>query len=374
MNISWKSCFRVCFSVFLLYLGIHYWTNVSSLVEVLVSAATPLFLGCVIAYVVNILMSMYERHYFPASHKTIALKSRRPVCMLGSFVTVVVVVLLVIFLITPQLYSCVELLISQLPHAAKAVARWIGKWGILPEDLIAHLSVIDWRSAISQIVNVLATGVGSVMDIIVSAVSTMVSGVITGIVSVIFAIYLLTGKEKLGNQWKQLMTRYMKPKWRERISYVLSVLNHCFHKYIVGQCTEAVILGMLCMVGMWILKLPYAHMIGALIGFTALIPVAGAYIGGGVGAFIILMDSPIKALIFLVFLVILQQFEGNIIYPRVVGSSMGLPAIWVLVAVTVGGGVMGILGMLLAVPVAATIYTLLKNDVQKGKVITEEAV
>lgn len=220
----------------------------------------------------------------------------------------------------------------------------------------------------------LATGVGNVVEVVVWAVSSVVSGVVTAIVSIIFAIYILTGKEKLGQQGNRLMHRYMKPRWCEKFTYVLSVLDRCFHKYIVGQCTEAVILGILCMVGMWILRLPYAPMIGALIGFTALIPVAGAYIGGGVGAFIILMESPIKAGIFLVFLVVLQQFEGNIIYPRVVGSSIGLPAIWVLAAVTVGGGLMGILGMLLAVPVAATIYTLLKNDVNQGNIASQDTV
>lgn len=146
---------------------------------------------------------------------------------------------------------------------------------------------------------------------------------------------------------------------------MLSVLNECFHKYIVGQCTEALILGGLCTLGMLILQLPYATMTGAVIAFTALIPVAGAYIGAGVGAFMILTVSPVKAIIFLIFIVILQQLEGNLIYPRVVGSSMGLPGIWVLAAVTVGGGVMGIPGMLLCVPLAAAFYKLLREDVNR---------
>ena len=151
-----------------------------------------------------------------------------------------------------------------------------------------------------------------------------------------------------------------------KITYVLSILNDCFRKYIVGQCTEAVILGLLCIIGMLILQLPYATMIGALIALTALIPVAGAYIGAVVGAFMILTVSPIKALIFLIFLVILQQFEGNIIYPKVVGSSLGLPGIWVLAAITVGGGIMGIFGMLIGVPIVAAIYRIVKNDVNKS--------
>jgi len=140
-------------------------------------------------------------------------------------------------------------------------------------------------------------------------------------------------------------------------------MNKSFHNFIVGQCTEAVILGSLCMVGMWVLRFPYAVMIGVLIGFTALIPIAGAYIGAGVGAFMIFTVSPFKAVLFLVFIVVLQQLEGNLIYPRVVGNSIGLPGIWVLAAITIGGGILGIGGMLLAVPLTATIYKLLREDI-----------
>ena len=143
---------------------------------------------------------------------------------------------------------------------------------------------------------------------------------------------------------------------------MLHVLNECFSHYIIGQCMEAVILGTLCTLGMLVLRLPYATMVGTLIAFTALIPVAGAYIGGAAGALMIFSVSPAKALIFLIFLVILQQLEGNLIYPKVVGSSLGLPAIWVLAAVTIGGGIMGIGGMLLGVPIAAALYRLLKED------------
>ena len=142
-------------------------------------------------------------------------------------------------------------------------------------------------------------------------------------------------------------------------------MNDSFHRFIVGQCTEAVVLGVLCIIGMWIFRFPYAMMIGVLIGFTALIPIAGAYIGAGVGAFMILTESPLKSLLFLVFIVILQQLEGNLIYPRVVGSSIGLPGIWVLAAITIGGGLMGIPGMLLAVPIMATLYRLLRDDMHK---------
>lgn len=205
------------------------------------------------------------------------------------------------------------------------------------------------------------------MDVVVNVVSRVFSGIVTGLLAIIFSLYLLIGKDKLSSQCERVMKRYMKKTWYEKTVYVLRILNDCFGKYIVGQCTEAVILGLLCTLGMLIFRFPYATMIGALIAFTALIPVAGAYIGGAIGAFMVLTVSPVKAVLFVVFLVILQQIEGNLIYPRVVGSSIGLPGIWVLAAVTVGGGVMGIFGMLLGVPIAAAIYRMLRDDINKAE-------
>jgi len=215
------------------------------------------------------------------------------------------------------------------------------------------------------------------MGTVIKTVSSVFSGVVTTLLAIIFALYLLLGKDKLKSQATRLLQNYCKPKWYGRILYVLRTLNDCFHKYIVGQCTEAVILGLLCTVGMLLFHFPYATMIGALIAFTALIPIAGAYIGAGVGAFMILTVSPIKAVFFLIFIVVLQQLEGNIIYPRVVGSSIGLPGIWVLTSVTIGGGIMGIAGMLLGVPLTAAIYRILQKDLHRREgipdtVLTEE--
>ena len=210
------------------------------------------------------------------------------------------------------------------------------------------------------------------MGAAVSAAVSVFSGAVTLLLALIFSIYLLLGKEKLGSQFHRLMLRYVKPGIYVKMRYVLSVLNDSFHKYIVDQCTEAVILGALCTAGMLVLNLPYATMTGAVIAFTALIPVAGAYIGAGIGAFMILTVSPVKAIIFLIFIVVLQQLEGNLIYPRVVGSSLGLPAIWVLTAVTLGGGLMGIPGMLLGVPLPAPLYRLVKEDVNRSQ--TKECI
>lgn len=366
MKIEWKTCFRIGVTIFLLYLAVFYWKSAAGLAAALLGAASPLLIGCVIAYLLNILMSFYERHYSARLTGQTAARICRPVCMTAAFVTLVVIVALILGLVVPQLSSCVQLIVASLPNTMRNLTSGLERLNLLPEDMANLLSAIDWQSKIGQFISGLTSGLGNVMDMVIGTISAVFSGVVTALLGVIFAIYVLAGKETLGLQCDRTMRRYLKPAWYEKVKYLLTVLNDCFHRYIVGQCTEAVILGLLCMLGMLLLRLPYAAMIGALVGFTALIPVAGAYIGAGVGAFMILTVSPVKAVIFLVFIVVLQQLEGNLIYPRVVGSSMGLPAIWVLAAVTVGGGMMGIFGMLLGVPLAATAYRLLREDVNRA--------
>lgn len=366
MKVEWKSCLRVAVSLFLLYLGITYWPKAVEVGGMLISAAMPLLIGCVIAYIINILMSFYEKHYFPKSQKEGIIKSRRVVCMLAAFVTLVLIVIFLIELVVPELVACVELLVAQIPGVVSTVVDWLDTVDIVPEDILASLQNVDWKSKIQQIISVLTTGVSNVMGTAINILSSVFSGIVTALFALIFSIYLLTGKEKLASQFDQLMQRYMKDNVYSGTKYVLSVLNDCFHKYIVGQCTEAVILGILCAAGMVILQFPYATMTGAVIAFTALIPVAGGYIGAAVGAFMILTVSPIKAVLFLVYILVLQQLENNLIYPKVVGSSLGLPAIWVLAAVTIGGGIMGVAGMLIGVPLAAAVYRLISEDVNRS--------
>ena len=216
---------------------------------------------------------------------------------------------------------------------------------------------------LTKAVNLVINGVGSVLGATVSVVSTTVGQVITLFLGLVFSAYLLLSKEKLSSQFQRLMRGYLGEKTTRKILHFVRTLDTSFHSYIVGQCTEALILGSLCILGMLLFRFPYAVMIGTLVGFTALIPIAGAYIGAVVGAFMIFTVSPVKALLFLVFLVVLQQLEGNLIFPRVVGQSIGLPGLWVLAAVTVGGGVAGIPGMLIGVPLTATFYRLIRADI-----------
>ncbi len=365
MKIEWKTCFKIGISIFLLYLCITYWQPLANIALTMLSAGMPLLIGCVIAYLVNILMSFYEKHYFTSSKHKLVAKSRRPVCMLASFATLILVVFVIIRLVVPQLFACIQLILAEIPDFIEKVVTFIDENELLPAHMVSELGKINWDNRIEDIIQMLTTGVGNVVELIISALSSLFSLIVTTLLSLMFSIYLLLGKEKLQSQFKKLEKRYLNHTARQRLGYVLGVLNESFHSYVVGQCLEAVVIGVLCTLGMMILGLPYAAMIGALTAFTALIPVAGAYIGAITGAFMILTVSPVQAVIFLIFIVVLQQIETNLIYPKVVGASMGLPGIWVLASVTVGGGVMGILGMMLSVPLAASIYRLISDDVHK---------
>ena len=373
MKLEWNSCFKLSISLFVLYLCVSFWPTAMEAAGLVTGAAAPLLIGCIIAYLVNILMSCYEQHYFTGSNSPIVKQSRRPVCMTAAFLTLIAVVFFIIRLVLPQLWSCVEIITAGVPAVLQALVSFIEETQLLPQDMLEPLSKVDWSSKINQIIQIVTSGVGSMVDVVVRTVTSVFSWIVSALLSTIFAIYLLSGKEILARQLKKLRCRYLSEELGRKAEYVVDILNDCFHKYIVGQCTEAVIIGALCAAGMMLLRLPYAAMVGALVAFTALIPVAGAYIGAGVGAFMILTVDPMKAVIFLIFIVVLQQVEGNVIYPKVVGSSLGLPGIWVLAAVTVGGGVMGVVGMLLSVPLAAALYRLIRNDVNRGLLQEEES-
>lgn len=260
-------------------------------------------------------------------------------------------------------YEC-QLFADKAPDVIKTYMDKVDELKILSQDMLEKIKSFDIANTVEELLGTAFSKMDGFMETVVDVAYSIVSVVINFILGIIFAVYLLAGKERLSSQINTLMNCYLEEEIYKKIRYVWRVLNESFHRYIVGQCTEAVILGLLCTVGMWILRLPYATMIGALIALTALIPIAGAYIGAGVGAFMIFTVSPLKAIVFLIFIVILQQVEGNLIYPKVVGSSLGLPAIWVLAAVTIGGGVMGIPGMILGVPLAAYVYQIIKKDVK----------
>ncbi|MGI5969025.1 MAG: AI-2E family transporter [Lachnospiraceae bacterium] len=368
VNIKWKTCFKIGVSAFILFLCIYYWQTAVNYLLVIAGSLISLFIGGVIAYIVNILMTFLESHYFADSNKKYVIKSRRPVCMIVSFLIVLLIVVLVIALVVPELIKSISMIINRLPVAFRNLSENELVTKYLPV-ISEYISNINWNEIVNRAQRFFTDNFGGMAGNLISTVSTVFSSVLNFVLGLIFSIYLLLSKDRLCAQAKEIMEHYVKKNWNEKIQYVLTILNRNFHRFIVGQCTEAVILGVLCAVGMVIFRFPYAIMIGVLVGFTALIPVVGAYVGAAAGIFMMLTISPMKALMFVIFIVVLQQLEGNLIYPRVVGNSLGLPALWVLVAVTVGGGIGGVIGMLVAVPIVSSIYQLVQNDVRKRRAV-----
>ncbi len=367
MKLFHKPRFLWLNGIFLLWLAIHYWDALLIALGIAYSAARPIVIGCEIAYVVNILMNLIERHFAPKSPKKWVRVLRRPICLAFSFLAILALVALLIWMILPEFVHCIELLTQQLPDFFTALTAKSKGWSLAGLSDSAEL-----QSALRQVEENLQTWFNAILGRmgdgaawLLGQLTGLVSGISTLALGIAFSIYLLAGKEKLKRQFTRLFRAYLPKKVRTVGLYILKTTNHCFRNYIVGQCTEAVVLGTLCALGMVILRLPYAAMVGCVVGVTALIPILGSYIGAAIGAIMIFTISPMQALIFLIFLILLQQLEGNLIYPRVVGSTLGLPGLWVLAAVTVGGGLYGIPGMIIGVPITATCYTLLKSAVRR---------
>ena len=376
MKLERKNLVELGIAALLLYLAIHYWDAAMGTLGLICHAAWPLIFGAIAAVVVNILMSFYERNLTRLLGRFRKLRVKegqrwlRALCMVLAFVTVALVLAFIVRMILPELQNCLNVLLGAIPKAVNALASWAEETFHISGLFNSFLT--EWqgnqdqiKQTITSALNAMLYGAGSVMNVVVSATSTIVSGLITLFMGLIFAVHLLLGKERLSSQVNRLMDRFVPALWLERLRYFLSVLSDCFHSYIVCQVTEACILGGLCATGMLLFRLPYALMIGCLIGVTALIPIAGAYIGGGIGAIMIFSVDPMQAVFFIIYLIVLQQIEGNLIYPRVAGSSLGLPGIWVLAAVTLGGGLLGIPGMLIGVPLTTAVYRMLREYVRK---------
>ncbi len=336
-------------------------------VSLIFSAAAPLFLGCIIAYVLNILLKRLEKLYFPRTNQAVLVKSRRPVCILLSFVCLFLILAFIVNLVVPELLSSIRLITDEIPPAMESMRTWaIAHSDEIPafQDSLKRMD-IDWQNMAKKTVDFLVAGAGGIFSSVVSVVSRAFGTITKVLIGTIFSIYLLNAKERLCGQADKIMRAFLKPETRKKVRYVAGTFHEAFTSFIVGQCMEAVIIGCLCAMGMAAFRMPYAVMTGAVVGVTALIPVVGAYLGAAVGAFMVFTVNPLQAVFFVVFLVILQQLEGNLIYPKVVGASIGLPGLWVLAAVTIGGGVLGVGGMLLGVPLAAALYRLFGEAVNK---------
>lgn len=364
-----KSWIVIALLAVLSCLGVKYSDKVFAIIGLLLDTVQPLITGFMVAYVLNILMKKLEKIYFPKRQDAWVQKTRRPVCVFGSIFIIIFAIILLILLVVPALGDSIYVLTKDIPKAFDHFLKWLsaiaGDAGFVEAQEFVNSLKIDWESLYQKLAGFLTKGVGGLFNSAFSVANVMVSFLFTGVVSLIFAIYMLFQKENLCRQLTKMSKVYLPKKWTESILSFIELAHDTFTNFISGQILEALILGSLCSVGMCILRLPYALMCGVIVGVSALIPVMGAYIGACLGAFMILTVSPVKALVFLVYLVILQQIEGNLIYPKVVGGSIGLPGIWVLAAVTVGGGILGVPGMLLGVPLTATCYKWIRRDVNR---------
>ncbi len=341
---------------------------IAKAIGIIYGAIYPLILGAIIAYIFNIILSGLEKRYFPNTKSVGIQKARRPVCIVLSFLIVLAIIALILKIVIPELIGAFKLIFNEIPPLIDKISTYA--FEMLEEypdiqkeamELYSEFDVksLDWANITEKAAGFLKTGV---MGIITSAVGIVgsVAGTATNVViAIIFAIYLLFRKDKLLCDINRFQNVLFKDTTNHKVNVVFQTADSTFKSFFVGQFFEAIILGCFCFIGMKILQLPYAAMSSVLVGVTALIPVIGGFIGAGISAFIICTENPMQALIFIVFLLILQQLEGNIVYPKVVGNSIGLPGIWVLAAVTVGGGLGGIVGMLIGVPLTATVYKLM---------------
>lgn len=328
----------------------------------------PFIIGAAMAFVLNIPMKFIEGKLFQKKNK--AERWKRPISFLLTVCTIVLVLWLICMLIVPQLTATFSELAVQIPiFFQKAVKGFQETFENNPEILSyvegIDISDLDWHTILTKALNMLKSGIGSVVISTVNVAGSVFGVIFDLVVAFVFAIYILMQKEKLISQTQHMLQAYLSEKLYSKADKIAKLLYRNFSNFISSQCLEAVILGMLFVITMPILGFPYAVLIGTLIAVTALVPIVGACIGCVVGAFLILVNDPIKAVWFVVLFLVLQQLEGNLIYPRVVGGSVGLPAIWVLVAVSVGGSLFGIIGMLVFIPITSTLYTLLREDVHE---------
>ena len=328
----------------------------------------PFVMGGAIAFILNIPMSAIERMLQKIKVKTkrgerIRNRIIRPVSMVLAILMVCFVMGVVIGVVVPQLGQTFNSIGESMSRSLPKIQVWLEQVFQDQEKIVDYISSIDfdWQNWIGSIKDFAWSGAGSVISYTMSATMMVVNGVMTFFIAFIFALYILSQKETLGRQSRKLLKAVFPQKAEKKILSVCSLSYKTFSRFITGQCLEALILGSMFLVSMTVLRLPYALLVGVLIAFMALIPIVGAFVGCFVGTFLILMVDPMQAVFFVILFLVLQQVEGNLIYPHVVGSSVGLPSIWVLFAVTVGGKLMGIMGMLIFIPFVSVLYSLFRE-------------
>ncbi len=379
MNLDRKSIKAILFLVFctvVLFWGFQNLDDISKAFNSFVDIIKPFILGGAIAFVVNVPMKRIEGNLFSKSEKL--KKAKRPVAYLITLVGIVILLALAMFVIIPQIAATIEKLALQIPPAYNATREYISQLF----DSNAHISEIieklnlNFETLTEDLITLLQSSASNLLNISFSVVGTVIGGAFSFVIGFVFSIYLIFQKEKLACQGKKVIYAVFPLPIADRTVYILKMVNETFSKFISGQCLEALILGLMFFAIMTIFRFPYALLVSVLIAITALIPVIGAFIGCIIGAFLILIVNPLRALIFVIIFLVIQQLEGNIIYPKVVGSSIGLPPIWVLVAVTVGGGLFGAGGILIFIPLCSVFYALFKemvgNKLKEKKIPVEK--
>lgn len=363
-KIRWLIAFAV-----ILYVGVQHLDVVLKYVKVLWGLLLPFVIGGAMAFVLNVPMAFIERHLFGKAREKegkagkAANRLARPVSLVLSIVLVVLVVLVVVLVVAPELGRTLVSVVKKVEEDIPFLQKWLTDTFQSDSEVVKWASTIeiDPQKIIDSIISVLKNGADNLVSSTITVTMGLVSMAVNFAIGFVFACYVLLQKERLGKQVLKAAYAILPVKTVEYLGHVCTLASKVFASFITGQCIEAVILGSMFFVSMTIGRFPYAMLIGVLISFTALIPVFGGIIGCWVGFFLILMVSPLKAFTFLALFVILQQIEGNLIYPHVVGNSVGLPAIWVLVAVTLGGNLMGIVGMLIFIPLVSVLYTLFRE-------------
>ena len=369
MELNKKNIKRVLLLIacaILLYWGLNNLSVLGGLLRSILSLFSPLLIGVGIAYVMNLLLMAIERLWVKALKKAPELwrvKLKRPICLTLAFLLFLGIIFAIIFILIPRLEEAGTNLVANVPGYITQIQGWWDNLMAFAADhgiTLPELSM-NVEDATKFITKLLTSNGDSVVNTTINITTSILGALVNVLLALVFSVYMLAQKEKLLAQSKRLLLAALPQKAGERTMHILKLTNGAFSSFVTGQVTEAFILGTLCCLGMLILRLPYALPVSVIISFTSLIPIFGAWIGAATGAFLIVFVSPVKALTFLIFLLILQQVEGNLIYPKVVGKSVGLPGLWVLAAVTIGGGAFGVLGMLLGVPVCSVIYALVQD-------------
>ncbi|MDD7162332.1 MAG: AI-2E family transporter [Candidatus Ornithospirochaeta sp.] len=360
--------------VALLLVVVLFWSRISEALSFLTGILKPFILGGALAFILNLPLSFLEKKVF-RNLKGRGEKFKRPLSIFLSLVFVLLLILILLLTVVPEVISAFESIISSIPSLVTRVESWSNDvlTPVLKNnpELLKSLET-NWDSLLSKSLSFLKDGLSALLSSTLVAANSLISSITSFVVALIFAIYVLGDKERLERQFRSLLKAYTSKEAEEYVLHVFSVLHRSFSSFISGQCLEAVILGSIFILVLSILRFPYSVMIGVVVMFSALLPIVGAFIACFFGAFIILLSSPVKALYFVVIFLIIQQLENNLIYPRVVGSSVGLPALWVFFAVTLGGALFGVVGMLFFIPVFSALFVLLKEDVGRRIRLKEE--